>query len=75
MAPSANRPESIEKAIRAWYEHEFAPLELERETHVYTRRELDALTKFFSTRDGEAIAARAGAFAADLMKTLGALGK
>jgi hypothetical protein len=75
MAPSGNRPESIEKAIRAWYEEVFAPLEFEREVHVYTRRELDALTKFFSTRDGEAIAARAGAFAADLMKTLGALGK
>lgn len=42
---------------------------------MYTRRELDALTEFFETRDGQAIAAGAGAFAGDLMKALDALGK
>jgi hypothetical protein len=67
-------PESIEKAIRTWYEP-YAPLELERLAHVYTRRELDALTGFFRTRDGQAVAARAGAFVGDLMNFLDAPGK
>jgi hypothetical protein len=69
MPPSEDSPESIAKAIRTHYEL-FAPLELEREAHVYTRRELDALTEFFETRDGRAIAARAGMFVGDLMNAL-----
>jgi hypothetical protein len=69
MPPSEDSPESIEKAIRTWYELG-APLMLERVAHVYTRRELDALTEFFETRDGRAIAARAGAFVGDLMNVL-----
>jgi hypothetical protein len=75
MPRSEDSPESVSKWIHAWYEQVFAPLEFEREVHVDTRRELDALTEFFRSGDGRTIAARAGPFVGDLMKMLDALGK
>jgi len=57
---SDDSPESVMKAIRTWYEQQFAPLELERETQVYTGCDLATLAEFFSTREGQGISAKAG---------------